>query len=224
MELRTSLLAAVGSLSICPTLGAAEPDPWNRAGLWRLDPASRFEQGCFDPCLCPVHFFDDARGSFALSLVGIGDVFDFYDVVTMNLTTVQLHWSFAGSGEFRFSQVANLESLSVDLAQPGFPPQHFNGESAVPGNPDTMILTITVNNRVCYDTVFSIVAARCRADWDRDGVIAPADIAAFINLWVRSLTQNTLDGDYDGNGQVQPADVAAMVNVWFSTLAGAPCS
>lgn len=60
----------------------------------------------------------------------------------------------------------------------------------------------------------------CPADFDRDGSIAPADIAAFVNGWLTSLQGGTTAGDFDGNGAVQPADIAAFVNAWFGALSG----
>jgi probable HAF family extracellular repeat protein len=59
----------------------------------------------------------------------------------------------------------------------------------------------------------------CAADFDGNGQVQPADVAAFVNAWAVSLQQGTLFGDFDGNGQVQPADVALFVNAWANALA-----
>jgi hypothetical protein len=59
----------------------------------------------------------------------------------------------------------------------------------------------------------------CPADYDRDGHIAPSDVAAFVNAWFASLVGGTLTGDFDGNGQVQPADVSVFIGAWFNALA-----
>jgi hypothetical protein len=61
---------------------------------------------------------------------------------------------------------------------------------------------------------------RCRGDWNGDGSLTPADVAAFVNDWSSSLTTGTLLGDFDGNGSVVPADVAAFVSQWSSDLSG----
>lgn len=61
-------------------------------------------------------------------------------------------------------------------------------------------------------------AVPCPADYDNDGLIAPADVAAFVNAWLTSLQNGTLTGDFDGNGAVQPADVAAFVSSWSAAL------
>jgi hypothetical protein len=61
-------------------------------------------------------------------------------------------------------------------------------------------------------------AGACVADWDGDGEVAPADLAAFVNNWFQSLAGGTLGGDFDGNGLVEPADVAAMVAAWLQAV------
>ena len=65
---------------------------------------------------------------------------------------------------------------------------------------------------------FNYVTGPCPADYDNNGAIEPADVAAFVNVWFTSLTGGTLAGDYDNNGAVEPADVAAFVNAWFTAL------
>ena len=53
------------------------------------------------------------------------------------------------------------------------------------------------------------------ADFDRNGRVEPADVAAFVNAWFQSLTQGGLAGDFDHNGVVEPTDVANFINAWF---------
>lgn len=218
----------IGAALCCsiPVVAAAEPEPWNRAGLWRLTADAAFEEGCFEPCTCPVHYSDDLRGSFVLTLIGIGDVTDFYSINQLVLTLPQLQRVYAGEGQFRFSIWTHQESISAEIGNvlTGAPPQHFEGSATVPADPDTMDITITRNNRVCHDTVFRIAAARCRTDWDRSGAITPADVAAFVSDWVRSVQQNTQAADYNGNGAIEPADVAQFVGAWFTGVAGGSCS
>src|SRR5262249_20261671 len=79
------------------------------------------------------------------------------------------------------------------------------GESSQPRGIDYLSITV---RRVCP------------ADYDGNGVVQPADVAAFVNVWASSLAAGTLDGDFDGNGAVQPADVAAFINAWSTALSG----
>lgn len=55
-----------------------------------------------------------------------------------------------------------------------------------------------------------------RSDWDGDGAIAPADVAAFVNAWLGDLLNQTTVADFDGDGATLPADVAAFVGAWFA--------
>jgi hypothetical protein len=70
-------------------------------------------------------------------------------------------------------------------------------------------------------------ATQCRADWNGDGCISPADVADFVASWFYSAQNpGNLDGDFDCNGNIIPADVAAFVSDWFFALgnpAGAGC-
>jgi hypothetical protein len=59
----------------------------------------------------------------------------------------------------------------------------------------------------------------CPADWNRDGLLNPADVSAFVSTWFTGLTAGIPVGDFDGNGGIEPADVAAFVTAWFGALA-----
>lgn len=217
---RPSIVAAAVGLAVAGAGAQVNPEV---GGLWRLDEASSFERGCFEPCLCPVGFQDDLRGQFVLRLLAVGDVFDFYAVDGMTLRLPQLGWIYEGGGQFRFSRIAGIEIMQVTLSSVADPTQDYTAEGPVPADSDMMSLTLSHNNMFCFDTVFHLVARRCRSDWDRDGAMSPADVAAFVTAWVRSLHENRLDGDFDGNGAVQPADVAAMVSAWTGAINGGPC-
>jgi hypothetical protein len=66
------------------------------------------------------------------------------------------------------------------------------------------------------------VRISCPADYDADGVVAPADVALLVNRWYASLADGTLEADYDDDGAVLPGDVALFVNTWLASLTG-PC-
>lgn len=224
MFFQASRRFALGCLLLASGTASAQTDTGDRSGLWRLAAPSDFTQGCFDPCQCPLVFLDSLRGEFRLSLVTVGDVFDFYDVEAMSLLAPQLQWSFDGTGQFLFSQHLGQLSMNVTLRGPGETSSDFHAQATVPFNPDTMDLSLNINDLVCYDTLLHVVAARCRADWDRDGVLTPADVAGYVGDWVFSVSHGSLAADFDRNGIVQAADVASMVSAWFSQTAGAPCS
>jgi hypothetical protein len=60
----------------------------------------------------------------------------------------------------------------------------------------------------------------CRADYDGNGLIEPADVSLFVNRWFVSLQQGTLEADFDGNGAIEPADVSLFVQAWFAAVSG----
>lgn len=63
----------------------------------------------------------------------------------------------------------------------------------------------------------------CIADWDGNGEVTPADVAAFINAWVFDLANGTLLTDLSGSGTIEPLDVALFVNAWTNALNGIGC-
>lgn len=75
-----------------------------------------------------------------------------------------------------------------------------------------------VSNACASVTSDTATLTVCRADFNCDGLITPADIAAFVNAWSTSLSSGTLGGDFDTSGAVTPADVAAFVAAWFNAV------
>lgn len=63
----------------------------------------------------------------------------------------------------------------------------------------------------------------CQVDYDHNGVVQPADISLFVQVWFSSLNVGNLVGDLDGNGVVQPADVSLFVQRWFNALVTGAC-
>lgn len=70
------------------------------------------------------------------------------------------------------------------------------------------------------DSVVYVGTSLCRADTDGNGLLQPADVSTFVNLWFCSLQQGQFAGDFDDNGVVEPADVSLFVSAWFNTLSG----
>jgi hypothetical protein len=63
-----------------------------------------------------------------------------------------------------------------------------------------------------------ISAVACRADWDHNGAVNPADVAAMVNSWSIGLGNGQLTGDFDASGASEPSDVAAFVAAWFADV------
>ncbi|MBX3359159.1 MAG: hypothetical protein KF745_12120 [Phycisphaeraceae bacterium] len=73
-------------------------------------------------------------------------------------------------------------------------------------------------------TITASCVAHCRADWDGNGVIDPADIAVYINDWSGSVGAGTLLGDFDNTGTVDPSDIAQFISQWLADLQSGNCS
>lgn len=58
----------------------------------------------------------------------------------------------------------------------------------------------------------------CRADWDHNRQVQPADVASFVQSWFNGVTTGTLTADFDQNGTVDPADVSLFIQVWLGTV------
>lgn len=135
----------------------------------------------------------------------------------------------------------SLATLTVNVSGPGPVSYQWrkNGAALADGGPisGSQTATLTINPAMLgahghYDVVVatpcgSLLAGPafldvlCAADWDHNFVVNPADIAAFINDWIASLSQGTLVADFDGNGVVNPADIAVFINAWLAALGGA---
>lgn len=63
----------------------------------------------------------------------------------------------------------------------------------------------------------------CPADWNRDGQVSPADVAAFVNAWFADLGAGTHFCDLDDDFVSTPADIAAFVSLWAQAIATGSC-
>src|SRR5206468_1817368 len=65
-----------------------------------LSPDSRYEEGCFGPCECPIFFADGVKGGFTLSFSGFEPPFIVYDVKEILWSVPALSKTFTGSGRY----------------------------------------------------------------------------------------------------------------------------
>src|SRR5438046_90562 len=63
------------------------------ATIYRLNPASNYEQGCFGPCMCPILVGTDVRGTFVLTSTGFDGLFNTYAVTDVNWIVASLRVS-----------------------------------------------------------------------------------------------------------------------------------
>lgn len=60
----------------------------------------------------------------------------------------------------------------------------------------------------------------CRADYDRNRSVEPADVSFYVQTWYDGILHGTLTGDFNADGQVDPADVAFFIQVWYGAVVG----
>ena len=161
-RIATVLVASVGIAS----LAQAQSSP--KATIYRLDAGSTLVEGCFDPCLCPLFFADNLRGTFSLRRVFTQDpLFDQTYVIS------DVNWlsdvggterRISGNGMFRYTTAAagNLQEMVLQLSIDGEEPVEFNS-GLVPGGAGDLFpsidIAIDMNDQVCFDTVLGIQAS-----------------------------------------------------------------
>ncbi len=136
--------------------------------IYRLNPSSSLERGCFPPCLCSIRLADGVRGTFVLTSTGFDGLFNTYAVTDVNWTAtvggddVRI----TGSGTYRVGgEVAVQQQLALDLRVGDGPVQHFDS-GLLPGGaqfPD-IGLTVSLHGQVCFDTAVTVDASPVPAD------------------------------------------------------------
>ncbi len=58
----------------------------------------------------------------------------------------------------------------------------------------------------------------CPPDWNCNGALNSADIAAFLTAWLGSINAGTAEADFDGNGVVNSTDISAFLAAWLEAL------
>lgn len=132
--------------------------------IYRLTSASSFQEGCFDPCLCPLTQEQPVVGTFSLRAIASQGGFDRYAVVGV-------HWRVqgrdpelrvSGSGIYSVGSpdatTVRKHRLELDLRLNGSTDEHFDSGWVVgPGLPHIQI-PISVHGMSCYDRVFVVDA------------------------------------------------------------------
>lgn len=131
--------------------------------FYKLSSDSSFVQGCFDPCLCPLQFSPDLRGSFELHLLpSLNPAFDLYEVTGVNwlVASGTAEIRITGSGTYRVG--LGQQQLTLDLFLNDGTATVFDS-GLVPGGSAGPLpridITVNVNDLVCFDTVLHIKAS-----------------------------------------------------------------
>jgi hypothetical protein len=128
--------------------------------LYKLDAASSYQEGCFDPCMCPIMMNDTLQGTFFLSPVGGEDGTTVYAVtdVAWSYRRGEAWVQVAGSGSYTLG--LGGQRLELDLVAGHDPWRHFDsGLVAAPGSFPGIAIAAAANGFFCYDHVFAVSAS-----------------------------------------------------------------
>lgn len=148
--------------------------------IYRLNPDSSFEQGCFPPCLCPVMVDVPVKGTFVLTPTGFDGLFNNYavDDVRWTVPLDGTNTLVTGKGTYKVGgEVAVQQELSLYLQIDGGTVSHFDSGLVLEQVPFPEInVTVSTNGQVCFDTVFGVSASPVQLTMVRSG-------ANVILLW-----------------------------------------
>jgi len=138
----------------------------NTEQIFRLSDTASFQQGCFDPCLCPIQSPLNMRGTMMLGPTSIGDAFNFRPVTEINIYVsddngADIH-VLTGSGGYYISNFGAppVHGLELDIQIDGGEVQHFFSElEPVESNDGSFNIQVSINGLYCYDTVLQMNAS-----------------------------------------------------------------
>ena len=132
------------------------------AGIYGLSPESAFEEGCFEPCECPLLLARGVGGEFTLipqEAEGDVRVFEVADLL-WDVSMADGPMEVKGSGTFRVGDGPEpLQRMELDLAVGTRPVQRFD-TGWIPGrvaSPE-IDLVLSMHGLFCFDIVFRVKA------------------------------------------------------------------
>jgi hypothetical protein len=159
--------------------GLLVPNAAGAALTYRLGPGSNYQEGCFDPCLCPIMMRGDVSGTFVATPVRVPDErfldFAIRDVRWFVRGPVPLR--VVGSGTYRIDRAGSEQRLELDLQVGDDPVEHYDsGLVPVHARFPEIAVTISVHGMFCWDTVFELTARPVRTEPIRPrSVLDPLD-------------------------------------------------
>jgi len=188
-----------------------------------LSPDSRYEEGCFGPCECPIFFADGVKGGFTLSFSGFEPPFIVYDVKEILWSVPALSKTFIGSGRYLIGWKGTAQQqLQVDLSENGTAPVRFDS-GLVPVTVPFPLIDIALSEHafVCYDKGFFLKAAPVRPI--RMGVqVDPSEVS--WDLYPDSPAYDAVFGSVSVLRQTGGDFTAATAGCLGSDVASSPVS
>ncbi len=135
------------------------------ATVYRLTEAAAFQEGCFDPCLCPIGGELPVRGTLLVAPPVPGDVVDFFEVTEVNWVVGnpgETTHRITGGGSYRVTNYGGdvLQALDLDLSIDGGESQFFFSDFVpLVDNAPVIDVTVSMNGLYCYDIAIRVSAA-----------------------------------------------------------------
>jgi hypothetical protein len=155
-------LAGLGAAWTSQMMLAAAPD--QTPVVYRLGDGSTYQQGCFDPCLCPIMVEVGVTGTFTLTQIDSDPMRKAFDVADVNWSVAlgdsDLH--ITGKGQYFVGQkdvpVQRLQ-LELVLGDAAEPTKFDSGWQEVdPKSFPHLNIGVSINNWFCWDTSIVIDA------------------------------------------------------------------
>lgn len=153
------------SLALIVPLFVAPADAQTAIGatqetIYRLSAASTYQDGCFDPCACPVQLQGGLIGAFKMTPAPPDPLYRVFRISDLNFLVPEYGTWVTGSGTYKVGgEFALTQELSLDLQVGDRAVQHYDSGMVVGGGDfPALDLTVSMNNMVCHDTVFHVAA------------------------------------------------------------------
>jgi hypothetical protein len=145
---------------------SASPVRQQEIQRYRFVRGSTYQQGCFEPCDCPLEQQRPLAGRFVLvPLLNYGTYVE-YSVVQVRMrtgpaTNAGAAVAISGFGSYKLIQgfAGPMQIMDLWLSLNGAAPNHFdNSDSNARAMFPAIEVVVDMNNQVCYDVVLSIKA------------------------------------------------------------------
>lgn len=191
------------------------------AAPYRLHEGTTFQEGCFDPCLCPLLSQVEMVGGFTLAPAGLEGSFEVYAISDVAWDVPVLGRRISGSGTYRLSGNGEHQQLVLDLSINDGPVETYDS-GLVPAGAEFPAIeaTVTINNYYCFDRPLSLKATPLPITidvHDADLSWTPMPGATGYDVVSGDLTRLVPGGDFTGSTMACLAE-----DVAGSPLAGLP--
>jgi Kazal-type serine protease inhibitor domain len=161
---KLSVLFALLAAIFAGQSASADPLGAGTGTLYRLAETSSFQEGCFQPCMCPISDTSPARGTMLLAYEGNVNGIETYAVreVNFSISTAGVSTAITGQGVYRIGSPNPMtvieHRLELDLVVGDDEVAHYDSGWVAKSTMDSIATTISVNGMYCWDRVLELDA------------------------------------------------------------------